>query len=122
MDSAEAGTDMSELREIQNNLSSRISRFEESVNLHHVNESLRRIIRLEESVGHGHVGESVREFHVRLSQWQCAANLARLEDRMRTQNWHHELSDQESDDEVDRMVGDRPSAVMQARVPLGLVA
>ena len=57
MDSVEVGGDTRELREIQGNLSSRIGRFEKSVNLHHVNESLRRIIRLEESVGHGHVGE-----------------------------------------------------------------
>ena len=64
MDSVEVGTDTNELREIQGNLSTRVSRFEESVSLHQVNESLRRIIRLEGSVGHGHVGESVRECHV----------------------------------------------------------
>ena len=67
MDSVEVGTDTSELREIQGNLSSRISWFEESVNLHCVNESLHRIISLEESVGHGHVGESFRECHVRVT-------------------------------------------------------
>ena len=44
---------------------------------------------------------------------------------MRTQNWYHDLSDQESDDEVDQMVEGRPRPavprrmVMQARVPLG---
>ena len=63
MDSTEIGTDVSEVREILKDLSLRISRFEESVNLDHVNESLRRIIRLEERLGHGRVCESLRECH-----------------------------------------------------------
>ena len=52
MDSVEIGTNVSEIRETKSNLSSRISRLEESVNLNHVSEALCRIIRLEESVGH----------------------------------------------------------------------
>ena len=55
---------------------------------------------------------------------QRAANLARLEDQIRTLGWYHDLSEQESDDEVDQMLGDRPRPApprcmaMQARVPL----
>ena len=78
MDGIEIGTGMSKLRERQDNLSNRIRRFEESVSLHHVNESLHRIIRLEASVGHGRVGESLREFHVRLNQCYSTSDLARL--------------------------------------------
>ena len=70
-------------------------------------------------MGHGHVGDSLRECHVRVNQ--CAASLERLENRMRTQNWYHELPDQESDDAIDRMVVDRSDVqsrtVMRARVP-----
>ena len=69
---------MNDLRENQNNLSTRVRRFEESVNLHHVNESLKRSIRLEASVGHGRVGESLRGCHVGLNQ--CTADFARLKD------------------------------------------
>ena len=83
MDSNEGGADMSEVLEAQSNLSNRISWFEESVNLNYVNESLDRIIRLEEPVGHGHVGESLRECYARVNQ--RAADLERLENRMRTQ-------------------------------------
>ena len=42
---------------------------------------------------------------------------------MRTQEWYHELSDQESDDEIDRMIGDELRSApprrdtQRARVP-----
>ena len=38
----------------------------------------------------------------------CLARIERLTNRMRTQQWYHALSDQESDDEIDRMIGDEP--------------
>ena len=91
IDGIEAGTDVRGLREGQDNPQNRIRRFEESVNLHHVNESLNRIIRLEASVGHGHLSESLRECEVTANQ--CEAGLADLENRMRTQDWYHDLSD-----------------------------
>ena len=53
---------------------------------------------------------------------QRIAHIDRLEIRMRTQNWYHDLSDQESNDQIDRMVENRPRpavprrVVMQARV------
>ena len=53
----------------------------------------------------------------------CLAQIERLTNRMQTQEWYHELSDQESDDDIDRMMGDRPRdppprrGVQRARVP-----
>ena len=84
---------------------------------------MRRSTRLEASVGQGHVGESFREHQVKTDQ--CIALIERLENRLRTQTWYHELSDQGNDDEIDRMVGDRPRpapprhAVMRAKAPTG---
>ena len=64
MDGVEVSPDVIGLRENQDNLSNRVRRFEESVGLHHVNESLNRIIRVEASVGHAQVSESLRECQV----------------------------------------------------------
>ena len=38
----------------------------------------------------------------------CLARIARLTNLTRTQEWYHQLSDQESDDEIDRMIGHEP--------------
>ena len=72
----EIGTDQSELRGFRTT-SRVIGRLEESVNLHHVNESLHKIIRLEQNVGHGRVGESLRECHVK---WNQCTDLIVLQD------------------------------------------
>ena len=124
IDGIEAGTDMRGLHKGQDKLSNRTRRFEESVNLHHVNESLNRVIRLEASVGRGHVGESLRQRQERVSQ--CEAGLTDLENRMRTQDWWHDLSEQESSDEIHRIVDGRARRaapkrrmVAQAKVPIG---
>ena len=51
------------------------------------------------------------------------ARIERLNHRMRAQEWYHELSDQESEDDIDRMLGDEPRSApprcgaQQARVP-----
>ena len=97
VDGIEDGADMSDLRESQDNLSTRIRR------------------------KRGHVGgESLGACRVRLNR--CPAGLARLEDRMRTQDWYHDLSEQESSEETNQMVEGRPRPaaprrmVMQARV------
>ena len=56
---------------------------------------------------------------------QCEACLTRLEDRMKTQDWYHDLSEPESSDETHRIVDDRPRraapkrAVTQARAGVG---
>ena len=106
IDGVEALRDVSGLREGQDSLSNRIGRFQESVNLNHVSESLRWIIRLEESDGHGQVALSLRECHVRVNH--CEASLHDLENRMRTQDWFHDLSEQESSDEIPRMLDGTP--------------
>ena len=55
---------------------------------------------------------------------QCVASIESLTNRLRTQTWFHELSDQESEGEIDRMVGERPRpapprrGVLRARVPV----
>ena len=50
--------------------------------------------------------ETHREYQANL----CLARIERLtnHNQMRTQDWYHELSDQESEDEIDQMVGDEP--------------
>ena len=68
IDGSEADTDARGLREGQDNLSNRIRRFEESISLHQVNDSLNRIVSLEASVGHGQTGESLRDCRVRMNQ------------------------------------------------------
>ena len=73
IDGVEALRDVGGLREGQEDLSNRIARFDECVNLNRVSESLRRIIRLEASVGHGQVAVSLRECHVRVNH--CEAGL-----------------------------------------------
>ena len=53
----------------------------------------------------------------------CLARIERLTNRLRTQEWSHELFDQESDDDIDRMVGGEPRSTpprreaQQVRVP-----
>ena len=103
MESNEIGTDVSEILDTQGDLSRRISRIEESVSLGRDNDSLRRINRLEESVGQGQANEHLREYQAKVDQ--CVASVERLTNRLRMKGWYHELSDQESEDGIDRMVG-----------------
>ena len=127
IDGVEALRDVRELREGLDNITSRIGRFEESVNMNHVNESLRRITRLEECISQ--VAASLIECHTRVNH--CETDCQNLENRMRTQGCLHDLSEQESSDEIHRMVDGAPGPrravpkrrlVAQARVPLrGLV-
>ena len=84
IDGIEANADAGGLREGQDNLSTRIRRFEESISVHQVNDFLNRIVRLETSVGHGQIGESRRDCRVRLNQLETG--LTNLENRMRTQD------------------------------------
>ena len=56
-------------------------------------------------MGHGHVSESLREHQAEVDQ--CVARVERLTNRLRMQDWYHELSDQESEDDIDRMVGEQ---------------
>ena len=106
MDSVEIGADVSEILETQDDLSHRISRVEESVFVGQDNESLCGINRLEVSVSRGRANKSLREYQAKVDE--CVASVERLTDRLRTQHWYHELSEQESDDEIGRMVEDQP--------------
>ena len=121
MDNDEIGTDVSEILETQAISRVGMGRFEESVSLGQENESLRRITKLEESVGQGQANASLRDYQAKGDQ--CVASVERPTNRLRTQNWYDELSEQESDDE-DGMVGDRPRpapprrGVTRARVPV----
>ena len=79
VDEVEDLRDASGLHEGPDNLSSRIGRFEENVNLNHVNDALRRIVRLEDCVGQ----VAARGCHTRMNH--CEAGRQSLENRMRTQ-------------------------------------
>ena len=106
IDDVEETTDARESCEGQSNLSARIRRFEETINLHQAHDSLNRIARLETSVGQGRIGESLRNCRVRMNQLE--AGLTELEQRIRTQDWYHDLSEQENSDKVHRLVDGRP--------------
>ena len=73
--------------------------------MHHVREYMRRIILIESRIGNsgGVIGETLRQCQVRLGQY--AAGLTDLRERMRTQDWYHDLSEQESDDEIQQILG-----------------
>ena len=96
----EALRDVRELREGHEALSTRVNSVEECVNVHHVREFTQRIILIEERIGvsGGVIGETLRECQERLNQ--CTAGLMDLDNRMRTQDWYHDLSEQESSVEI----------------------
>ena len=96
--------DTEDLREGPEALCTRIREVEECITVHHVHEYMRRIILIESRIGgsDGLRSEILRQCQVRFEQ--CAADLTDLRDRMRTQNWYHDLSEQESDDEIQRML------------------
>ena len=107
IDGVEALRDMRELREGHDALSTRVSSVEECVHLHHVQEFMHRVILIEERIGvsGGVIGETLRECQVRLDQ--CTAGL-NLDNRMRTQDWYHCLSEHESSDENHQTADGRP--------------
>ena len=88
---------------------------------------MRRVIFTEERIGFGGgvITENIRECQMHLNQ--CTAGLEDLRDCMRTQDWYHDLSDQQSSDEIHQMTDGRPMPrpqasrrrpAAQARVPL----
>ena len=40
--------------------------------------------------------------------------IQQLDDRIRTQEWYHELSEQESDNKIDQMLGEEPRSAQEA--------
>ena len=97
--------DARRLREGQEAVSTRISDIEECVTVHHVHEYMRRIILIELRIGNsgGVIGDTLRQCQVKLDQ--CTTSLNDLRERMRTQDWYHDLSEQESDDETQPTTG-----------------
>ena len=108
VDGVEALRDIRELHDGQVALTTRVASVEESLRASHVSEFTRRIVFIEERIGFGGgvVTENIRECQVRLKQF--AAGLEDLRDRMRNQDWYHDLSDQQSSDEIHQMVDGRP--------------
>ena len=96
--------DVNGLCEGQQVLATRISEVGERISVQHVREFMRRILHIESRVGStgGVIGDTIRHCLIRLRQH--AADLDDLRERMRTQEWYHDLSEQESDDEVQRML------------------
>ena len=93
------------LREGQRTLTTRIAEVEECVSVQNLREFMRRITRLEAQVGGNHggvLGETIRACHLRLDSQ--TAVLEELQARIRAQGWYHDLSEQESDEEIRQIV------------------
>ena len=84
------------LREGQETLSARVRDIEECITVHHVREYMRHVILIESRMGAtgGVIGDTLRQRLVMLDQH--AANISLLRERMRTQDWYRDLSEQES--------------------------
>ena len=69
---------------------------------------MRRIILIVQRIGvsGGVIGETLSECKVRSDQ--CTAGLANLNNRMRNQEWYHDVSERESSDEIHQAVNGRP--------------
>ena len=100
----EGRRDLIGLHEGQQVLATRISQVEECISAHHVLEFMRRIMQTESRIGNigGIIGDTLRHCLMRLDQ--CTADLEDLRDRVREQEWYHGLSEQESDDEIQRIL------------------
>ena len=119
---------MSELRAVQNDvetLRNRVDGISVIRNVRELHEGqdalttstefMHRITSIEERIGLGGgvITENVRECKVRLDR--RTAGIERLHQRVRTQDWYHDLSEQESSDESHRMVD-----VVRDKDPIGL--
>ena len=66
---------------------------------------MRRIMRLEAQIGGNHggvLGEAIRACHLRLDN-QCAV-MEEFQARISARDWYHDLSEQESDEEIRQIV------------------
>ena len=52
--------------------------------------------------------ETAREYQAKVDM--CLARVERVSDRIRTQDWYHDLSEQESDEETEQMLEKRTAA------------
>ena len=93
------------LREGQRMLTTRIAEVEDCISVQNLREFMRRIMRLEAQVGGNHggvLGEAIRACHLRLDS-QTAA-MEEFQARIRARDWYHDLSEQESDEEIRQIV------------------
>ena len=67
---------------------------------------MRRIMRLEAQLGGNHggvLGETIRARHLRLDYQNVV--MEELQARIRARDWYHDLSEQESDEEIRQRSG-----------------
>ena len=85
------------LREGQRALTARLTEVEECTSVQTLREFMRRAMRLEAQVGGNH-----RACHLRLDNQN--AMMDEFHARIRTQDWYHDLSEQESEEEIQQAV------------------
>ena len=93
------------LREGQRTLTTRIAEVEDCISVQNLREFMRRIMRLEAQVGGNHggvLGEAIRACHLRLDSQ--AAAIEEFQAKLGAQDWYHDLSEQESDEEIRQIV------------------
>ena len=93
------------LREGQRTLTTRIAEVEDCISVQNLREFMRRIMRLEAQVGGNHggvLGEAIRACHLRLDGHNVA--MQEFQVRIRARDWYHDLSEQESDEEIRQIV------------------
>ena len=93
------------LREGQRALTARLTEVEACSSIQTLREFRRRIMRLEAQVGGNHggvLGEAIRACHLRLDNPN--AIMDDFHARIRTQDWYHDLSEQESEEEIQQAV------------------
>ena len=89
------------LREGQRALTARLTEVEECTSVQTLCEFMHRIMRLEALVGGSHggiLGEAIRACNLRIDNHN--AMMDDLHARIRTQDWYHDLSEQESEEEM----------------------
>ena len=93
------------LREGQRTLTARLAEVEECSSVQTLREFMHRIMRLDAQVGGNHggvLGEAIRACHVRLDNQN--AIMDDFHARIRARDWYHDLSEQESDEEIQQIV------------------
>ena len=93
------------LREGQRALTARLTEMEECTSIQTLREFMNRIMRLEALVCGDHggvIGEAIRACNRRLDNHK--ATMDDFHARIRTQGWYHDLSEQESDEEMQQSV------------------
>ena len=93
------------LREGQRTLTTRIAEVEDCISVQNLRKFMRRVMRLEAQVGGnpgGVLGEAIRACHLRLDSQ--TATIEEFQARIRARDWYHDLSEQESDEEIRQIV------------------